>query len=84
MQQMPLLSEGGHLHPAWQGFFSNLVNYLQTNISQEGFMIPLQSTANIATINAQPTSPVGGMFYDSDLNELKVNINGVLKTVQVL
>jgi len=81
------VSEGG------RSFLDVLTNEMQTNLSDEGFVIPSQSAANIATIqantsqNGKQTLLQGTMLYDSTNNLLKVAVNTgstvVFKTVTV-
>jgi hypothetical protein len=70
----------GSMHQELINYLGQLVQQLQTNLSDEGYVMPQQTTANIAKlIGAQS---VGAFLYDSDTNEFKVNINGTWKVVQ--
>lgn len=76
---IPLVTATGHIHPTWYQWFTQTNNEMQVNQSQEGTTIPMQSTANISTI--ENSSPTPRFVYDQDLNTVKVAINGVFKTV---
>ena len=76
---IPVVTSDGGMHTTWYQYFTQLNNELQANQSQEGNYVPLQSTANISSIESK--SPLPNFLYDSDLNVLKVAINGVYKTV---
>lgn len=55
---------------------------LQGALSDNGWGLPNQTTANIAEI--APSKPKGVMWYDTDTNEFKVTINGVIHIVQTV
>jgi hypothetical protein len=63
-------------------YHTQLNQSLQDGISNNGYEIPNQSTANISDLSA--IKPNGTMWYDKDTNELKVSINGVVKVIQVM
>jgi hypothetical protein len=71
-----------HMHSAWHTFFSEMTVVLQNTFSQEGFTMPNQSTANIASI-VTGGNKNNALIVDNQLNELQVILNGVLKTVTV-
>jgi hypothetical protein len=71
----------GNMHSVWRDFFQDNLFQMQKNLSQEGFIVPKQTTDNITKIVNNNT--IGALVYDKDTNELKVNINGTVKTVQV-
>lgn len=62
-------------------YFNNQSQVLYGALSDNGWTLPQQSTANITTIAAQMNN--GTMWYDSDTNSFKVKINGTVKTVNV-
>lgn len=78
----PITSSDGKLTPAWRDFLSQFFLQMQQNFSQEGLVVPQQSTTNINTLNTAQST--GALLYDNQLNELKVNINGTFKVVQVM
>ncbi len=61
---------------------ASLFTVLQSNLSDEGIFVPQQSTTNIAVLNNALST--GALVYDSTTHELKVNINGTFKVVQVV
>lgn len=65
------------MHESWHNFFSQLNTALQQNFSNEGIIIPNQSTNNIALL----TNKNFAMFGDNQLHVLKVTLNGVVKTI---
>lgn len=67
------------MHPTWHLFFSQLLQELQTNLSQQGIHIPQQNTANISTIQA--ANPVPSFVVNSDTGQPYVSINGVFKQI---
>lgn len=54
---------------------------LQGGLSDNGWTLPQQSTANIESISSQ--MPDGTMWYDTGSNSFKVKIDGLVKTVTV-
>jgi hypothetical protein len=76
-----IIQEDGSLHPSWQAFFNQIVTQMQTHLSDEGYKVPQQKTATITTLATGGTH--GALLYDSDLHQLKVNINGTFKTINV-
>lgn len=89
-QNTPIVSSGGNLSDAWSLILQQLITALQKNLSDEGYQVPQQPTATIAKLqtqfNASPNPSVyfGDLIYDSTTNQLKVNINGTFKVVQVV
>jgi|15BtaG_2_1085339.scaffolds.fasta_scaffold00113_25 hypothetical protein len=71
----------GHLTPEAKNFFALLIQNMQADLSDEGIVAPSQSTA---TITSLASSTNGAILYDSSTDELKVNIGGVMKVVQVV
>jgi hypothetical protein len=76
------IDEQGYPTPEMMGVFAQLVTELQNNLSNEGYKVPQQPTANVQLLNTAQSE--GALLYDSDTKELKVNINGTFKTVQVV
>jgi len=76
------MDESGHPTPEMAGVFAQLISELQQNLSNEGYKVPQQPTANVQSLNT--TQSIGALLYDSDTNELKVNINGTFRVVQVV
>lgn len=60
---------------------TNLNQALQGAISDNGFSIPSQNTENIETLSVSASEEVATMLLDSTTGELKVIINGEIKTV---
>lgn len=54
---------------------------MQANLSDDGWVQPSQTTDNITSLAAG--MPNGTFWYDTDTNEMKVLVNGVVKVVQV-
>jgi hypothetical protein len=75
------IDENGHPTPEMMGVFSQLISEMQNNLSNEGYKVPQQPTSNVQALNTAQSE--GALLYDSDTKELKVNINGTFKVVQV-
>ena len=75
-----------------QRYFALLVQSIQSSLSDNGWAVPQQPTANITTLiamNTLPVLPVGTIWYDITVNKLKVLTtaavlgisNGVTETI---
>lgn len=72
----------GQFTEQWMLFVSQLIDQMQANVSNEGIVIPSQTTDDIAIIAASSQAQNGVRFLtDSTTNELKAIVNGVVKTV---
>lgn len=72
----------GTLTDEWRQMLGQLFAQLQGGLSDEGIKLPQQSASNIAQLAGSDT--MGHLVYDSDTHTVKVNINGVFKTIQTL
>lgn len=80
-EQMKIVDGNGYPTPPFARFMNLLIQALQTHLSTEGLKTPQQTTANITALNTADS--LGVTLYDKETHELKVNINGTFKTVQV-
>lgn len=53
---------------------------LQGSISDNGFVMPSQNSSTIVNLSA--VMPNGTIWYDSQTNELKANVNGSVVVIQ--
>ncbi len=72
-----VVDENGYWTPQWQNVILQLMQLMQQNLSDEGFVMPSQSTANI---NLLTKSSNGTVLYDSTTDEFKGRVGGVFKT----
>ena len=71
-----------YLTDAWKQVLLELFQTLQTNLSQEGFHLPPQPTANLNLIAANPNNTsIPILIWDSTVNQLKINVNGVFHVI---
>lgn len=77
-RNQPFLNQDGTVNYYWILWFENLVMALQTNLKPEGFVIPQQTTTNIALLTA--VQSIANIIYDSTTDEFKGNIAGTWKT----
>jgi hypothetical protein len=77
----PITNEKGELTDPWRILLSTLITQMQTHLSDEGIRMPQQSTDNINILETLENK--GKVVYDGDTDELKVNINGTFKTINV-
>ncbi len=80
--QVKFITESGDAHPYWRQYFKELSIALQKNLSDEGYNIPQQSTDNLTVLNNAKS--IGNLVIDSTAHELKINLNGVFKTIQTM
>lgn len=74
----------GKFSSQWQLFMTQLTTQMQNNLSNEGYVVPQQSTTNINAIAGSAQAQNGiRLLVDSDTNELKAIVNGVVKTVNL-
>jgi hypothetical protein len=78
-QSSKFVDSNGYLTNEWQLIMQQLIQALQQNLSNEGYKLPQQSAANIATLNT--TDSTGNLIYDSTNNVAKVNLNGTYVTI---
>lgn len=80
--QMKISDKDGMPTDEFRRFMEELTQTLQNFVSNEGIKTPEQTTANITALNTQQSK--GALLYNNETHELKVNINGTFKTVQVV
>jgi hypothetical protein len=81
------VEEDGNLAPPMDQMLDVFFQQAQENLSNDGFVIPAQTTDTINYIlspSNQNSKPDGTLLYDSQTNELKVRINGVVKVIATL
>ena len=76
-----VIEKDGNWSLIWLQIITQLLQQLQANFSNEGLVIPQQSTDNITTIAAN--YPNGTLFYNSSTGHVQVIVGGVVKTVTV-
>jgi len=77
------VTKDGYLTESSRHMLEQLFNELQQQMSDEGHIVPSQTTANI-TVLAADAEKKGAFYYDEDTDEVKVNIDGAPKVVQVV
>lgn len=73
--------QNGNMHQDLTNYMGQLVQTLQSNLSDQGYKFPTLTSAQIAQLD--PTKSPNVIFINSDTNELIVNLGGTFKTVQV-
>lgn len=81
LMQIKAADKDGNMHQDLVNYLGQLVQILQTNLSDQGYKVPQQPTATITALNTPQST--GALLYDNETHELKININGTFKTVQV-
>jgi hypothetical protein len=66
---IPVVGQDGKLTDPWRQILTQLFTELQKNVSNEGFIIPQQPTANITTLSSQQS--IGAILYNSDTDKFE-------------
>jgi hypothetical protein len=74
-----VVDENGYLTSQWQLLFAQLFTQLQSNLSDEGYILPKLTDSQVTTLN--PVSTSGALIYNSTNNNGMININGVFKKI---
>lgn len=72
----------GELTTDWSIWFENITRGGQTNFKSQGFVIPTIDATTFATLTG-PASH-NNIVYNSTTSELKFNVDGVWKTIQLV
>jgi hypothetical protein len=81
LSKIKVADKDDNMHQELFNFLMQLLVEMQRCLSDEGYLVPQQPTTNITQLNTEKS--IGALLYDKDTHELKVNINGTFKTVQV-
>lgn len=68
---VPIIDNTGKLHPQWRSLFSQLITQVQTNLSDEAYIMPNPDNTRINELNVQ--TRVGGMLYNDGTKAAMVN-----------
>lgn len=74
-----VIDKDGRLTPTWKQILSQLFTELQLNLSDEGIIMPQQTTANISQLNI--SKYIGGLVYNIDTDKAMANIAGTYKNI---
>ena len=76
------VNEQGYLTTETQIYEDSLNRVMQNSLSDNGWTLPQQTTANITAV--APSQPDGVMWYDTTTDEFKVKVSGVVRVVQLV
>jgi hypothetical protein len=74
----PLMKKDGMMEDAWKMYFDQMTLALQTFFKPEGFVIPQNTTSNIALLT--DVASYGNIIYNSTVPSFQGNIAGTWKT----
>jgi hypothetical protein len=63
----------------WAKIMQQLIQQLQVNLSDEGYKLPPQTTANVLELDTMQS--LGAILYNTDTDKMMVNIAGTFKEV---
>jgi hypothetical protein len=78
------VEDDGTLSAPVHTMFDVFFQQAQDNLSNDGLVVPSLPTSTInyiASPSNQNSKPNGTLWYDSETNQLKVKINGLVKVV---
>lgn len=67
------------MNAAWHRMFTQLVTELQKNVSNEGYVFPVQPQANVNILNTPEHT--AKILYDADAQAMKVNNTGTFQEI---
>ena len=67
-----------NLHTIANSFFTTLMTVLQQNLSDQGYVIPMQDSATLAQLAAQG---IGKIIFNSDTQKMNINNNGTFQEI---
>lgn len=77
-----VVDKDGYLTDIWKQIFSQLIDQMQQNLSNEGHFMPKQDTATVTALNTSKS--VGAILFDSSTGKFMANEAGIFKTIQTL
>lgn len=77
-----VVDKDGMLTEVWASFFSNLITQMTINLSDEGYVLPAQSTANIAILDVPQNQ--SRILWNTDTEKAMVNNDGTFKEIVTL
>jgi len=78
-QDIQFTNKDGSLHPIWKGILTQLFTELQINNSNSGTVIPSKTDTEVGVI--LPTRPNFSMLGETNTGNLRILINGTVKTI---
>lgn len=78
---LKIVNPDGTMHPVFLQFLTQLLGQLQQNLSNEGFVIPALTSAQISTISG--TKSLQTIIYNSTTGKMMLNNNGTFQTIDV-
>jgi hypothetical protein len=84
LEQGKICNSDGTPAPAYLNYHAAINTELQNNVSNEGYVVPQQNTANITNIAQKSLAQQSiVLIHDNETDETKLIINGVVKTITV-
>lgn len=81
----PVVTRGGMLHPSWESYFNLLTNNLQRNFSQDGHVIPKNTSSEVEQLTSTPANQAEStqrIVYNSDSDTFQGSTGGPFKSFQ--
>lgn len=75
-----IVGKDGRMTDEWYLYFDNLTTALQVGVSDEGFLLPKQSSDNITKLNTEQS--IGTMLFNTTDSVAMVNLTGTFVTIQ--
>ena len=74
-----VVDDNGSITDVWAAFFSSLVDELNGNLSDEGFVLPQQNSINIGLLSNSINK--SRILWNSDTEKAMVNNDGTFKEI---
>lgn len=74
-----LSSTDGRISPTWAAYFQNLMTQMRLNLSDEGYVAPSLTSAEISQINN--TDNVGKILYNTTTQRMMINNSGTFENI---
>jgi hypothetical protein len=79
-----IADQNGNIMPYWTLFYDLLTTALQLYFKPEGFLIPSQTSSNIASFMGSGVNPLANILYNSTINQFVGNIlNSAIPSTEI-
>ena len=69
----PVINKDGSMTQYWHEFHKNFTQYVQTNLNQEGYQLPLVTNADLSVLTSQRN--LGKIVFNTDTNTMYIGVN---------
>jgi hypothetical protein len=77
-----IVDKEGIVTPQWAAFLRNLITQLRLNVSDEGYVFPFLTNAEVLQLNN--TDNIGKILYNSTTQQMMVNNTGTFEVIDTV